>query len=169
MNRAVLWAILILVTTVSTLAQNRSLPKFADYRAAVEKPRVRSIDFKKNRDANSFRTRLSSGLRGGVNFAGHYVVVGWGCGTGCISGAIIDARTGNVLWPEQLNGIGVYYAGDSYADEPVAFRKYSRLLTITGSPGVRTGEPEKQAGIYYYEWKRDRLHLLRFVKKDVVE
>ena len=169
MKRAVLLAIFTVISTVAMLAQSRPLPNFTAYPAAVERPRVRSIDFNKNPDARSLHTRLTAGLRSGVNFAGHYVLVGWGCGTGCISGAIIDARTGNVIWPEQLSGIGVYYAGDSYADEPVAYKKNSRLLVITGSPGVLKNAPEKPAGIYYYEWERERFRLVKFVKKDVVE
>jgi len=109
------------------------------------------------------RTRLSEALAGGVNFAGHYIVAGWGCGTGCISGAIIDARTGNVLWPLPLNALGVWYDGQNYADEPVAYRKNSRLLIISGSPGVRDNEKDKPNGKYYYEWNGKDLKLIKFV------
>ena len=166
MKTAALLAIFTAVSAVCAYAQRSSKPAFAQYRTQVERPRIKEIDFKKNPAARSFRTRLSEGVRGGVNFAGHYTVVGWGCGTGCISGAIVDLDRGKVLWPEQLNGIGVWYFGDSYADEPVAYRKNSRLLVITGSPGVLRDAPEKPSGVYYYEWKNDRLQLVRFEKKD---
>src|SRR5260221_7219653 len=131
---------------VQSLAQKGKVPNFGQYPARVEKARARGIDFKRNPDARTFRTRLSEALAGGVNFAGHYVVAGWGCGTGCISGAIIDARTGNVFWPEQFGGIGVWYGKDNYADEPVQYKKNSRMLVVLGVPGAKHDQPEKPSG-----------------------
>jgi len=151
---------------VSNFGQSSLVPKFSAFPTIVETTKAKSIDFKKNPDARTFRTRLTEGLRGGVNFAGHFVVVGWGCGTGCISGAIIDARTGNVFWPEQFNAVGVWYDGQEYAEEPVAFRKNSRMLVITGVPGQASDDaPEKPSGAYYYEWKNNRLRQIKFVPK----
>jgi len=43
-----------------------------------------------------FRTMLRNGAKDGPNFAGHFTVVQWGCGTNCLSGAIVDAKTGQV-------------------------------------------------------------------------
>src|ERR1044071_2168521 len=94
----------IFLTCSSALAQVKR-PDFSSYPASVEKTRARAIDFKASPDARTFRTRLSEALVDGVNFAGHYVIAGWGCGTGCISGAIIDARNGRVFWPIQFNAM----------------------------------------------------------------
>jgi AraC-like DNA-binding protein len=48
-------------------------------------------------DWRSFRTRLTEAHKeGDVNFAGNYIVTTWGCGASCVSGAMIDKRTGNV-------------------------------------------------------------------------
>jgi hypothetical protein len=164
MNRVAPSLIFIAIAVCSGFAQAK--PKFAAFPATVERARVKAIDFKKNPDARTFRTRLSEALRRGVNFAGHYVVAGWGCGTGCISGAIIDARTGNVFWPEQFNAMGVLYSDGEYADEPVAYRKNSRMLVISGIPGnAEDNAPDKPSGIYYYEWKNNRLRQIRFVAK----
>lgn len=164
MNRLPLITVCMLLLVFVAIAQTQSAPRFEQYPATVEKARVKAVDFKRNPDARTFRTRLSEAIREGVNFAGHYVVAGWGCGTGCISGAIIDARTGNVYWPQEFNALSVWYSGDSYADEPVAYRKNSRLLVITGSPGAREGSPDKPQGKYFYEWKSNRLHLINYVK-----
>lgn len=145
---------------------SQPIPKFSQYRASVEKPRVKTINFRGNPGARSFRTRLTEGLRDGVNFAGHYVVVGWGCGTGCISGAIIDTRTGNVFWPEQFNALSVWYGDGNYANEPVEFKKNSRLLVIHGIPGEKDDDaPAKPSGLYFYEWKNNRLRQVSFVSK----
>jgi hypothetical protein len=159
-------AIFIAGLVFAIAGSSQSTPKFATYPAAVERARIRSIDFKRNPEARSFRTRLSSGLRDGVNFAGHYVLVGWGCGTGCISGAIIDAQTGNVFWPEQFNALATWYGESEYVDKPVDYRKNSRLLIITGIPGQKDDDaPQKPSGVYYYEWKNNRLRQLKFVRK----
>ena len=164
MNRVALSLIFIAIAVCIGFAQ--TTPKFAAFPATVEKARAKAIDFKKNPDARSFRTRLSEALHRGVNFAGHYVVAGWGCGTGCISGAIIDARTGNVFWPEQFNAMGVLYSEGEYANEPVAYRKNSRMLVISGIPGqAKDDAPDKPSGIYYYEWKNNRLRQIKFVAK----
>jgi hypothetical protein len=148
---------------ISGPAQGSKKPSFAGYPATVEKGHAKAINFKNNPGARTMRTRLSEALAGGVNFAGHYVVAGWGCGTGCISGAIIDARTGDVLWPLPLNALGVWYDGQNYVDEPVAYRKNSRLLIISGSPGVKDNEKEEPNGKYYYEWTGKDLKLIRSV------
>lgn len=63
--------------------------------------------------AKRYRTRIREGVtkdyganRGyeyvrskGPNFAGHYFVVNWGCGTGCLMMVIVDAVTGQVYPP----------------------------------------------------------------------
>jgi hypothetical protein len=144
-------------------AQNGKPPAFSSYPATVEKARVSSINFKNNPGARTMRTRLTEATRGGVNFAGHYIVAGWGCGTGCISGAIIDARTGVVYWPLPLYALGVWYEGDSYVKDPVEYRKNSRLLIIRGSPGVKDNDSEKPNGEYYYEWTGNDLKQVKFI------
>lgn len=161
--------ILFLISFVLVLAgiapAQKSIPKFTQYPATVKKARVNSINFKKNPDARTFKTRLSEALKGGVNFAGHYIVTGWGCGTGCTNGAIIEARTGDVIWPDQFMNIDATY-GDGYSDEQLEFKKNSRLLIIHGRPGTRNESAKTPpSGDYYYEWKNNRFRLLKFVEK----
>jgi hypothetical protein len=164
MKRIIYLLVFAFALTVPCLSQ--PIPRFSQYPATVEKPRVKAINFKTSPDARSFRTRLGDGLREGVNFAGHYAMVGWGCGTGCISGAIVDTRTGNVYWPEQFNAFGVLYTEGNYAYPPVEYKKNSRLLVIHGIPGEKNDDaPAKPSGSYYYEWKNNRLRQVKFVPK----
>lgn len=162
MRRTLLLVFLIVSLVVTSVAQQTKKPTFSGYPVTVEKARVRSIDFKNEPDARAFKTRLTQAIRGGVNFAGHYVVAGWGCGTGCISGAIIDARNGKVYWPLPLYALGVWYDGASYVEKPVEYRKNSRLLIIRGSPGVKDNDPEKPNGEYHYDWSGNELRLVQF-------
>lgn len=46
-----------------------------------------------------FRTRLLEAAKEQPNFAGHYRVTIWGCGSECASGAVIDLATGQVIAP----------------------------------------------------------------------
>lgn len=162
MKRQFFILVVVAILAGATYAQ-RSVPKFSQYPAKVEKAGVKAINFKKNPDARTFRTRLTEAIQGGVNFAGHYVVTGWGCGTGCTNAAIIEARTGDVIWPDQFANIDATY-GDGYSDEQLEFKKNSRLLVIHGRPGSRNENSKDQGpGDYYYEWKNNRLRLLKFV------
>jgi hypothetical protein len=43
-----------------------------------------------------YRTKLREGAARGPNFAGHYSVVTWGCGSSCQILAVVDARTGKL-------------------------------------------------------------------------
>src|SRR3954469_9604539 len=92
MKRQLFIFLLITGFGIAVYAQ-RVVPTFGHYPSKVEKARVKAINFKKNPDARTMRTRLSEAMRGGVNFAGHYILTGWGCGTGCTNAAIIEART----------------------------------------------------------------------------
>jgi hypothetical protein len=163
MQRLLVIAVFTLCFSISSVGQRAPEPAFSSYKVPVEKATAKSINFKNDSAARTFKTRLSEALKEGVNFAGHYIVAGWGCGTGCISGAIIDARTGNVVWPIELYSLGVWYEGNSYVDEPVAYRKNSRLLIISGSPGVLDGQKDKPNGKYFYEWRGNALHQIKFI------
>jgi len=162
MIRFVLIVAVVACTTVSAASQTRR-PAFSTYTANVERARVKKIDFRNNSEARTFRTRLSEALLGGVNFAGHYVVAGWGCGTGCISGAIIDARNGKVYWPLPMYALSVWWDGENYADKPIDYQKNSRLVILRGSPGVKDSETEKPNGEYFYEWRNNSLKLIKFI------
>ncbi len=55
------------------------------------------INFKSNSIARIYKTRISTSYRVfGVNFAGHYSFIYWGCGSPCTSCVIVDVKTGRV-------------------------------------------------------------------------
>lgn len=55
------------------------------------------VNFDSNPDAKLFRTTIDSQVAEGANFAGHYTVATWGCGTSCTGYAIVDVITGNIV------------------------------------------------------------------------
>lgn len=55
------------------------------------------VNFDSLPDAKLFRTTITEQSAEGPNFAGHYTVATWGCGTECQGFAIIDAITGEIV------------------------------------------------------------------------
>ena len=67
-----------------------------------------------------------NGAKKGPNFAGHFTVVQWGCGTTCLTGAIVDATTGKVFHlPPLLKGRTV-----GFEAMWLHFRLESRLMIV---------------------------------------
>lgn len=71
---------------------------FEDYKVNIIYCGKKSpINFKGNPTARVYRTVILEGYwSSGVNFAGHYSFVYWGCGSPCTGSAIVDVRTGKV-------------------------------------------------------------------------
>lgn len=112
-----------------------------------------------------FRTRIREQLQEeGINFAGHYTIAVMGCGTGCSTVAIVDARNGTAFFPQVLDGWSV--GPGTWPDEGEdvrTFRVNSRLLKVIGSPRLGAYEEWGPGGVYYYEWKNNRLRQVHFV------
>lgn len=132
------------------------LPRFEDMPVAQKftgKPAPVKLSTPESR---RYRTVIREGAREGPNFAGHYTIVTWGCGTGCIQFAIVDATTGVVYSPRFYVAARVRFDEETQqSDEPLQFRIDSKLLIVSGSPN------EKNEGIYYYSWNGKRLTLLK--------
>jgi hypothetical protein len=90
------------------------------------------------KDEKMFRTRLRVGAKGKVDFAGHYVLATWGCGTQCLMGAAIDVRTGKVF----MIPFTLCCWGDA---DPFAYARDSRLIAFYGQRDEN--EPD---GTWYY-------------------
>jgi hypothetical protein len=147
----------------SLLAQGSSPPQFEDYPAGVYKgervaPRV-GIG-----EARTFRTMLRQGAKDGINFAGHYTVVFWGCGAGCLIVGIIDVKTGTVYFPKELNGFGVWYWDKNM--EALQFKPRSRLIIMSGYPATEMDRTVPACGLYYYEWTGQALKVIQRLSRN---
>jgi hypothetical protein len=156
MRKLFLMVVIALASAVQCFSQAQSLPRFEDYPASgrlAGKPAPAKIVGKR---ARLFRTMLRENAARGPNFAGHYTLATWGCGSDCKSLAIIDARTGGVHFlPQLLHVLRVPFQ----AEEPLQFRPDSRLLIVVGDRNLAGGE-----GKYFYEWVNNRLRLIRSTK-----
>jgi hypothetical protein len=147
-------------------------PRFTDYPANVHAGPHADPDVQGDPRSKRYRTQLRNWARERPNFAGHYILATWGCGTGCTEIAVIDAVSGRVFHPAgaTTNSIEDVDAdvlvdvnpGDRRADfGALQYRADSRLLVLTGKPD---GRPENR-GISYFIWQDERMKRIRFIPK----
>ena len=119
------FACLFLFISTSIFAQQYS---FESYRMKKYTGPQAKLLIKDNELAQRYRTTITdtynSNVRitkwhgkGGINFAGHYCFVYWGCGSDCQHGAIVDVKTGKV------------YDGPT-AGSLFEYKPWSRLLIV---------------------------------------
>lgn len=120
-------------------------PKFSDYPVKTvyrgkPAPAIITGQFR------MFRTRIRQGADSSVEFAGHYTLPRWGCGTDCNVFVIVDSRTGKVF-----DGLGIaelpFTWLSDYGEEAMMRMEFypdSRLLKINACPN------EENCGLYDY-------------------
>ena len=128
------WVLLVLalsptanhIQRLTPAARQVPLPLFPDYRVTrTFKGPPSPVDLKSDRLARLYRTRLRAAAQMGPNFANHYTLVSWGCGSSCQLWAVIDAQTGRVF-PKLLQSTA---GAEFYPD--------SRLLILDSPRNVR--------------------------------
>ena len=127
-------------------------PRFEDY-PATEIFKGQPAPPKLRRPGDRlFRTKIREGALKGPNFAGHFTIADWGCGAGCVSIAIVDAKDGRIYGaPFKALAWGMAFM----KEEPLAYKLDSRLLIVRGCP------EEENCGIYFYEWTGTQFKLIK--------
>jgi hypothetical protein len=137
-----------LAFTISLFAEDaKTRPQFKDY--SVEQiyrgsPAAPKLITQGDR---MFRTMIRNGAKADVDFAGHYTVPSWGCGTECDEFVIVDSITGTVFdVPFSVVELpGSYEKAHGAEDhERMEFHPDSRLLKLNMCPN------EKDCGFYDY-------------------
>ena len=147
----------IFLLCASAVAQHRALPRFKDYPATKFTGKPAAVKLT-SPQARKYRTGLRENASGGPNFAGHYTIAAFGCGSGCVSPlAIIDATTGVVYFPPSVATISSLPEPDD--EEMIQSREDSRLLIVVG-------EVNEKKGKYYFGWANNRLKLIRAIAKE---
>ena len=141
-------------------------PRYEDYTAAGRfHGHVAPIQPGGDPRIRRFSTRLRHGAMAGPNFAGHFTIVGWGCGASCLQFAIVDAETGRVAFPDPImnvttNDVGADATEGGVTFNALRFQVQSGLLVIMGS----INEKKSSAGIQYYKWTGTRLVHVRTIR-----
>jgi hypothetical protein len=152
MKKLLFLCLLLLANVTVTRADTRT-PGFADFPVAdIYSGRPAKVRLVSPQD-RQFATRIREAGRQKVNFAGHFILANWGCGASCLMTVVIDAKTGTVVWlPFTV------CCWDADVDEPIAFRRDSRLIVVHGSRNETGG------GTYYYVFERGQFVLLKAVE-----
>jgi hypothetical protein len=141
-------------------------PYFDAYDVIVDPALVAApLNLDSNPIARTYRTVLRRGMQSGANFAGHYALVVWGCGSSCSTFAVVDLRNGNVATvPKVLSVSGVHLSDD--ADEFLAeashgewgyrYQRSSNLLVLIGA----LNEADSRQGAFYYVFANNKFELI---------
>lgn len=105
-------------------------------------------------EARLYRTVIRDAFSQPANFAGHYRVAIWGCGTDCRNFAIVDKDTGATYTMPGVQAVSGVTGND---DERVDFRAGSRLLIVAGCFNDDCGDGNAKAARFFYEWTGTRL------------
>jgi len=107
---------------------SRYNPKFSfdGFKVNVYTGKLSNPDFSTNPGAKRFITRIKSACEKGVNFAGHYTLAIWGCGSGCQSGVVVDRKTGEIY-----DGYGTSWGSKFKIDSQLIVRNIGALDTAT--------------------------------------
>lgn len=155
--------------TIHTSDIPRDAPRFESFPAKRFAGKNAKLDLHSDPLTKTFRTQVQKWSKERPNFAGHYILAAWGCGTNCTQLAIIDAITGKVFHPTGVTTIdstNVHHelleGGDPWhASGAIRFRPDSNLLVLIGMPEEDTA----RRGISYYVWNGTKLSLVLFVPR----
>ena len=137
-------------------------PRFEDFAVKTIYRGIPAAPKLVTEDQKMFRARIRAAAKAKVEFAGHYTIPSWGCGTGCNDYVVADSITGAIY-----DGLYVVDLPSAWLEEHehgeakrMEYHPHSRLLKINGCPG------ERDCGFYDYEMVDGKG--LRLLRKDLL-
>jgi len=142
----------LLLTTYPSTGQSRpaaKLPRFEDYALQEKWDGIAASLKLQTRSDREFRTQFRNAATKPPNFAGHYRVTTWGCGTDCLQGGIVNLLTGELMplphskiWSGK-DGFGKWalcgFVTGGEFDQAVQTHAASRLLIVNCSDAYGRG------------------------------
>lgn len=127
-------------------------PQFSDFPARhIYHGKSAAVDWSSNPKARTYRTRLKEAASCSPDFAGHYIVTQWGCGSNCQDINFINARNGAVI-----DGVD--------ADRGADFRLDSELFIENPAQGgdelAYEDDPVDSLGVDYFVMRNSKLELI---------
>ncbi len=121
----------------------------------------------RTRSERMFQTQLTNAAKEPANFAGHYRITYWGCGSNCSASALVDLQTGGLFPPplSKSGGIGwerwiMCTACFDGADE---FHRDSRLMIVRCGLNDSERLQKNTPDTYSFLWDRDEFRQLLFI------
>ncbi|MBP3194487.1 MAG: hypothetical protein J6M05_02320 [Cardiobacteriaceae bacterium] len=116
---------------------------------------------------HNFRTRLRQALKAAkespenINFAGQFMIVSYGCGTGCLSFTVLDVATGKAYDGLSLTGS---ITDQGWIEYELKYEPTSRLLFVQA--GI---EELEKSGSFAFEFKDGKFNLLEHLNVVKIE
>jgi hypothetical protein len=141
-----------------------SSPKFEQYAVGTSPLQsIGKLDLQSNPVARMYRTVIRQQMKEGPNFANHYLVAIWGCGTSCAQFAVVNLENGRVITPKGVVSVsGDHFMTDGFLPSTDSegwgfrYKHDSRLLVLVGT----INEDDSREGAFYYELAGDELKLV---------
>jgi hypothetical protein len=110
-----------------------------------------------------YRTRYREQAALGPDFAGHYKIVIWGCGSNCDVASIVDEQTGRIYEPFPFELNVPVRAADGSQYQGFNRRLDSSLLIVGGCPETGSVDDPRTDKCFttYYKWQNHRLISLK--------
>lgn len=137
-------------------ATETKLPRFEDYPASDSWSGTPAAPKLTSRSERMFRTRIREAADEPPNFAGHYRLAIWGCGSNCAAAALIDLESG-LVFPPPLGDTRAGWArwivcGAMFDDRGIEYRLGSRLMIVRC--GMNYDQHEKNhPDVHYFVWE----------------
>lgn len=132
-------------------------PEYQDYPAKVYRGVAHPVTI--DQHTRHFKTQFMNPNGQAINFAGHYVINEFACGTdACTALLWVDVKTGKgrFFGPRTFTGC---YSGDEYISPEFHYRANSRLFIAIGKPEGSAND-HAQCQVHYYVAHNGMLKLL---------
>lgn len=145
---------------VNKIEKADSIPSFEKY-PIIEKAKNYSaeLDLTSHPQAKKFKTVLSNVYSKGPNFAGHYTIATWGCGSTCQLVAVMDHKDGKVFFPPYGTQVGSDFKLNSnllITNPPEVLDEYRATAEEHHSPLMSW----EQFSSKYYKWENNHFILI---------
>ena len=113
---------------------------------------------------HNMRTRMRAGLRAArenpdnINFAGHYMLVSYGCGTSCVAFNVVDVKTGKIYDGMMVTGYPDAVPNNPdgvWVNQDFDYQAESTLFLVQGAVD------ELGTGSFAFEFKDNQFKLLQ--------
>lgn len=151
----------------ATLLAETGIPRFEDYPSPTDWHGPAAAIKLITSSEQMFRTRLTETGKEPPNFAGHYKITYWGCGSECSAGAVIDLQSDGV-YPPAFGGKGKGWqcwisCAARFEGTDDEFHLNSRLMiTRCGSNFDQNGK--NHPDVYYMLWDGSRFKELMHLR-----
>jgi hypothetical protein len=165
MHHIIKFAVIAALALIGSAAQaaeatKGGVPRFADHpETKLSKELVKSPLVPAEWDEDpKLRLLDTVGSHSRANFAGRYFVAVWGCGTACVSGAVIEPRTGKMHPLPSVSGWNDVHKNF----RGINFRHNSRLIVLSGERDDKEGD----MGEHFYVFENGKVKFLKTIKTD---